>query len=222
VKPAPKSPRAANPTAAPPAGGSARKAKADASRDREGRDRASGDREGETGTDADAEAPPDGGGGAKLSVNDLFRLLDSNQDGTLTRAEVVAGCDKLALTEDEAGALFAELDADGSGTLARDEVANMFGSLGKLWDAKKAQKFLAATAARWDAPAVQSPKLTEAAANASPRYLDKNHFKIKGAAVLAPVEFVPKKAVPLTDAATKAAPKYLQTNHFKVPPLFLF
>lgn len=219
MKPAPKSPRAANPTAAPSAGGSARKAKADASRDRGGGDRAGAD---ET-KDADAEAQPGGGGGgATLSVNDLFRLLDGNQDGTLTREEVVAGCDKLDLTEDEAGALFAELDADGSGTLAQDEVANMFGSLGKLWDAKKAQKFLAATSARWDAPAVQSPKLTEAAANASPRYLDKNHFKIKGAAVLAPVEFVPKKAVPLTDAATKAAPKYLQTNHFKVPPLFLF
>ena len=227
-KPAPKTPRAA---------AAAKKAKENGGEESRGRESGGGGRSsresgGARSSEGGEEAGGDGGEGQegggdnrdsekqeevkKLSVNDLFRLLDSNNDGTLTRAEVVGACEKLNLSEEEAGAMFDEMDTDGSGSLSKDEMSDIFGNLGKKWDEKKAKRFLEATSARWDKPAVSSPKLTGAAAKASPRYLDKNNFKIKGAPVLEKEEWVSKKEVKITGAAAKATPRYLDTNQYKV------
>ena len=56
------------------------------------------------------------------SLDDVFRQLDSDGDGELSRREVVAGAGKLHLTNEEAASLFDELDSDHSGTLERHEV----------------------------------------------------------------------------------------------------
>ena len=69
-------------------------------------------------------------------MSELFDVLDTDGDGTLSKAEVVAGAAKLELTEDQAASLFDDMDKDGSGTLtrgeffARDVAAQFFGSLG--------------------------------------------------------------------------------------------
>jgi hypothetical protein len=62
------------------------------------------------------------------SLHELFALLDANGDGELTLDEVVAAHGQLGLTAQEAKALFAELDVDGSGTLTRVEMS-FIGSL---------------------------------------------------------------------------------------------
>lgn len=224
-KPAPKIPRAAAVKKAKENGDESRGRKSSGGGGRSSRE-SGGARSSEGGEEAAGEgAEGDGEDNGdsekqnevkKLSVNDLFRLLDSNNDGTLMRAEVVAGCEKLNLSEEEAGAMFDEMDTDKSGSLSKDEMADIFGNLGKKWDEKKAKRFLEATSARWDKPAVSSPKLTGAASKASPRYLDKNNFKIKGAPVLEKEEWVPKKEVKITGAAEKATPRYLDTNQYKV------
>jgi hypothetical protein len=59
----------------------------------------------------------------RLSLNQLFDMLDADGDGTLIRSEVVAAADKLGMTEDEAATLFHDLDKDGSGTLTREELS---------------------------------------------------------------------------------------------------
>ena len=56
-----------------------------------------------------------------LSADELFKLLDTNGDGVLTKNEVVENCAKLRLTAKEAAALFLRLDADGSGSLTKEE-----------------------------------------------------------------------------------------------------
>jgi Ca2+-binding EF-hand superfamily protein len=48
----------------------------------------------------------------QLTAQDLFDLIDSNGDGALDRDEVVAAAATVGLTNEEAGALFDELDAD--------------------------------------------------------------------------------------------------------------
>ena len=68
-----------------------------------------------------------------LGVKELFEMLDRNADGLLTRAEVVAGSDKLELTAEEAASLFDELDQDGSGELSQTEMKGMMGRLGTMW-----------------------------------------------------------------------------------------
>lgn len=59
----------------------------------------------------------------RLSLHQLFNLLDADGDGTLVRSEVVAAAAKLGMTQDEAAALFHDLDKDGSGTLTREELS---------------------------------------------------------------------------------------------------
>ena len=59
----------------------------------------------------------------RLTLNQLFELLDADGDGTLIRSEVVHAAEKLGMTGDEAAALFHELDKDGSGTLTRQELS---------------------------------------------------------------------------------------------------
>jgi uncharacterized membrane protein YdjX (TVP38/TMEM64 family)/Ca2+-binding EF-hand superfamily protein len=69
----------------------------------------------------------------KFNVNQLFEMLDGDADGALTRAEVMAGAEKLELTAEEAGALFDELDTDSSGELSKTEMKGMIGRLGTMW-----------------------------------------------------------------------------------------
>jgi len=69
----------------------------------------------------------------KLGVKELFEMLDGNADGLLTRAEVIAGSEKLELTAEEAASLFDELDVDGSGELSQTEMKGMMGRLGTMW-----------------------------------------------------------------------------------------
>lgn len=59
----------------------------------------------------------------KYSAAELFAILDTNMDGTLSRDEVIAGANTLGLTVEEAGALFDDLDADGDGSLVLAELA---------------------------------------------------------------------------------------------------
>jgi len=59
----------------------------------------------------------------KYSAAELFAILDTNTDGTLSRDEVIAGANTLGLTVEEAGALFDDLDADGDGALVLAELA---------------------------------------------------------------------------------------------------
>ena len=61
----------------------------------------------------------------RLSVNQLFDLLDADGDGTLVLSEVVDAANKLGVTQEEAAHLFHDLDKDGSGTLTRDELSTI-------------------------------------------------------------------------------------------------
>jgi hypothetical protein len=48
--------------------------------------------------------------------------------------KVVSKAAKLDLTEDEAGALFDDLDVDGSGSLAPQKIRSLGGSLKNVWN----------------------------------------------------------------------------------------
>ena len=61
----------------------------------------------------------------RLSLNQLFDLLDADGDGTLVLSEVVDVADKLGMTKEEAASLFRDLDKDKSGTLTRDELSTI-------------------------------------------------------------------------------------------------
>ena len=50
-----------------------------------------------------------------------FKELDTNHDGQLSRQELMAGHSALGLTEQQAEALFVELDTDLSGFLSPEE-----------------------------------------------------------------------------------------------------
>ena len=60
--------------------------------------------------------------------DELFKSLDLNNDGVLTRDEVSAGASRFGLTAAEAQALFDRLDANGDGVLTPTEFA------GHAWD----------------------------------------------------------------------------------------
>ena len=51
-----------------------------------------------------------------------FKAIDTDSDGTLSKAELMAAHHKLGLTAGQAEALFEELDEDKSGSLDMDEV----------------------------------------------------------------------------------------------------
>jgi hypothetical protein len=59
----------------------------------------------------------------KYSAAELFTILDTNRDGTLSRDEVLAGAYTLGLSSEEARALFDDLDTDGDGALVLAELA---------------------------------------------------------------------------------------------------
>jgi Ca2+-binding EF-hand superfamily protein len=66
----------------------------------------------------------------------IFALLDGDHDGTLSRAEIVAGAAKLDLSEEKAGELFDAHDKNGSGVLTKEEASGWFGRFRKKIDNK--------------------------------------------------------------------------------------
>ena len=58
-------------------------------------------------------------------IDDLFERIDVDNDGELTRAEVLAAAKTLKLTPEKAEELFDKLDHDNSGTLNRDETGGL-------------------------------------------------------------------------------------------------
>jgi len=49
------------------------------------------------------------------------KLIDADRSGELNLDELKAGASILGITEDEAEALFREMDTDGGGTISMDE-----------------------------------------------------------------------------------------------------
>jgi len=67
----------------------------------------------------------------EIDIEALFKALDTSGDGTLTRDEVVDGCDLVGMNEDEANALFDTLDEDGSGEISWGEMERGAAHIGK-------------------------------------------------------------------------------------------
>ena len=67
----------------------------------------------------------------RLTIEELFAILDINGDGELERSEVLAGAPKLQLTQQQAGELFDHLDVDKSGKLEFN------GGMGDFFDVEK-------------------------------------------------------------------------------------
>lgn len=64
-------------------------------------------------------------GGMKRQFDTVFERLDTNRDGVLTQAELVAGHRKLDLSPMEASSLFLRLDQDCDGVISRTEFAEL-------------------------------------------------------------------------------------------------
>jgi hypothetical protein len=54
----------------------------------------------------------------------VFKALDVNSDGTLSKAEMIVAAAKINMTEREASALFDQLDVNGDGTVTWEEFHN--------------------------------------------------------------------------------------------------
>ena len=72
-----------------------------------------------------------GGEADEVDIEALFKALDTSGDGSLTRDEVVDGCDLVGMNEDEANALFDTLDEDGSGEISWGEMERGAAHIGK-------------------------------------------------------------------------------------------
>ena len=55
----------------------------------------------------------------------LFKALDTDGSGDITKEEMLAGAIELGMTKEEASALFDQLDTDGNGVVTQEELALM-------------------------------------------------------------------------------------------------
>lgn len=65
-------------------------------------------------------APPAGGG---ASAEEVYDALDTNQDGTVSQAEFLAGKPK-GMSDEEAQTLYDSIDTEGTGSITEEQLAN--------------------------------------------------------------------------------------------------